>query len=109
MAEYMKAVKTLLGIDDQLQDALLEQIQANTIALFKAKTGAKAVPESLEFMIIEVMVKRYNRIGNEGMLQERQADLLQVFDQSDFDVYKDILDREFRPPDTRQRGAVLWR
>lgn len=109
MADYLEPVKVLLGIEDKLQDKLLEQIRSNTVALFKAKTGAKEVPDHLDFMIVEVMVKRYNRIGNEGMLQERQDDLLQVFDQSDFDVYKDILDREFRPPDTRQRGAVLWR
>lgn len=109
MVDYIKRVKTLLGIDDDLQDSLLEEIQDNTIALYIALTGADAVPSDHDFMIREVMVKRYNRLGNEGMSQERQADMLQVFNSDDFSEYKDILLARYKPPDTRQKGGVFWR
>lgn len=109
MADYIKRVKTLLGIDDDLQDSLLEEIQENTAALYKALTSEKVIPVDHDFMIVEVMVKRYNRIGNEGMLQERQADMLQVFDSSDFSPYMDILNERFKPPEKREKGGVYWR
>lgn len=109
MNDYVCRVKTLLSINDKLQDSLLEEIQDNTIALYKALTGADTVPSDHDFMIREVMVKRYNRLGNEGMSQERQADMLQVFNSDDFSEYKDILNAVYHPPDTRQKGGVFWR
>lgn len=105
----IKCVKTLLGIIDSDQDELLSVIEANTIALFKLITGVDYVPMELEFMVIEVMVKRYNRIGNEGMSQERQADLTQVFEKSDFDEYQALLDKCFELTPQREKGRVVWR
>lgn len=109
MSAYVSRVKVLLGLDDSLQDSLLEEIQDNTIALYKALTGADTVPSDHDFMIREVMVKRYNRLGNEGMSQERQADMLQVFNSDDFSEYKDILLARYKPPDKGRRGGVFWR
>lgn len=109
MAERIERVKVLLGIQDKLQDALLAEIEDNTVALFKAITGDITVPEAFEFMIREVMVKRYNRIGSEGMSQERQSDMTLVFDKSDFNDYMDILNSRYKPPDERERGGVFWR
>lgn len=109
MANYIKRVKTLLGLTDELQDNLLAEIRDNTVELYLAVTGAESVPPEHEFMIREVMVKRYNRVGNEGMSQERQADMLQVFDSADFSEYMEILNARYKPPEQRQRGGVFWR
>lgn len=108
MDGYITRAKTLIGIDDAVQDELLEEIQANTVDLYKAVTGAHQVPESHAFMIVEVMVKRYNRIGNEGMTQERQADLLHVFESSDFGQYDAILDDYYKKDEGRVKGGVFW-
>ncbi|MGX7349982.1 phage head-tail connector protein [Dolosicoccus paucivorans] len=106
-------VKTLLGITDDVQDELLSVIEENTIALFNLITHQhftnNSIPEDFRFMIIEVMIKRYNRIGNEGMSQERQADLLQVFEKSDFDEYMTWINAEFDLVPEREKGRVLWR
>ena len=106
-------VKTLLGILDHEQDELLRVIEENTIALFNLITNKRftqeTLPKEFDFMIIEVMIKRYNRIGNEGMSQERQADLLQVFEKSDFDEYMEWIDLKFGLTPAREKGRVFWR
>lgn len=53
-------------------------------------------------------MKRYNRIGNEGMTQERQADLLHVFESSDFGQYDAILDDYYKKDEGRAKGGVFW-
>ena len=108
MSERIGRVKLLLGIEDELQDKLLAEIEDNTVSLFKALTGTPEIPEEFEFMIREVMVKRFNRIGSEGLSQERQSDMSLVFDKADFSDYMDILNTYFHPSE-RERGGVFWR
>lgn len=97
MSKYVAETKILLGIpnDDTEQDNVLEQIEKNTIALFKAKTGSESIPNDLSFIIIEVMIKRYNRLGAEGMTSTTRTDLTTNFCSSDFDEYEDILKARF--------------
>lgn len=80
-------VKILLGINDDLQDELLEVIEKITIQHFKLKTKLSEVPEHLEFVIVEVMIKRFNRIGAEGMSSKTIEGASVSFSQSDFDEY----------------------
>lgn len=97
MSDNVRRVKILLFGDaaDTLQDDLLEEIEASTTDHFKAITGATEVPEELGFIIREVMVKRYNRLGNEGMSSTSRTDLSMTFTTGDFDDYLDILKKRF--------------
>ncbi|MGT2683381.1 phage head-tail connector protein [Streptococcus porci] len=106
-------VKVLLGIpkDDTEQDGLLSEIEQNTIDLFKAKTGEKnEVPSQFLFMVKEVIVKRYNRIGSEGMSSTSQTDLSMTFDNTDFDEYQEILDKYYATvnKDRIRQGKMIW-
>ena len=45
------------------------------------------VPERLEYIIEEVSVKRFNRVGAEGMTQESVDGRSNTFQNNDFDEY----------------------
>ena len=64
----LTTLKTLLGIPDDSRDALLTTIVSAVQArLLLLLGGASEVPESLAYIVPEVAVIRYNRIGSEGM------------------------------------------
>ena len=91
----IEQVKALLGISDNLQDDLLEVIQELTEAHFMAYTGQETIPAKLEFIIVEVMVKRFNKIGSEGMSSHGVEGLSMSFDLDDFASYDKVIHRQF--------------
>lgn len=93
--EIIKQVKALLGLSDNLQDDLLEVIRELTEAHFMAYTGQTLIPTPLEFIIVEIMVKRFNRIGSEGMSSHGVEGLSMSFDLDDFASYDKVIHRQF--------------
>ena len=93
---YIDKTKTLLGILDDQQDKVLSTIQELPVAQFQTLTGA-IVPSDLSWVIVEVMVKRYNRLGSEGLLSQSAEGLSMTFDSSDFEAYASILAKRFKP------------
>ncbi|MGO0107099.1 phage head-tail connector protein [Streptococcus suis] len=91
----IEQVKALLGITDNLQDNLLLVVQDLTEAHFKAYSGQSLIPKSLEFIIVEVMVKRFNRIGSEGMKSQKVEGLAVDFAIDDFLEYDKVIKRHF--------------
>lgn len=91
----IEQVKALLGITDDLQDDLLEVIKELTEAHFKAYTGQETIPANLEFIIVEVMVKRFNKLGSEGMSSQGVEGLSISFDLDDFASYDKVIHRQF--------------
>lgn len=91
----IEQVKALLGIDDDLQDNLLSVIQNLTEAHFKAYSKQDSIPESLNYIIVGVMVKRFNRIGSEGMSSQTVEGLSMDFELDDFAEYDKVIQRQF--------------
>lgn len=77
-------VKTLLNgsVDDKL-----EVIERRTNERLKAIIGVNEIPPELDHISFEVTMKRFNRIGNEGMSSYSQEGLSVVFPESDFNEY----------------------
>ncbi|WP_174852733.1 phage head-tail connector protein [Streptococcus suis] len=93
--QIIEQVKALLGISDNLQDDLLEVIQELTEAHFMAYTGQSLIPTPLEFIVVEIMVKRFNRIGSEGMKSQKVEGLAVDFAIDDFLEYDKVIKRHF--------------
>lgn len=89
----IRQVKTLLGISDNLQDDLLKVVAELTESHFYAYSGIDEVPEGLEYIITEVMVKRFNRIGAEGLKSQSIEGLKHDFNLNDFEEYDSIIKR----------------
>jgi hypothetical protein len=90
---YISQAKTLLGINDDLQDTLLETIATLTTSHFLAYAGVGDVPNGLEYIITEVMIKRFNRIGAEGMASHSLEGASMTFSVDDFKEYDSIIKR----------------
>lgn len=65
----LENLKLMLGIDidNTDKDPLLKQLIALATARLKGLLGGIEPPESLDYIVLEVTIKRYNRIGSEGL------------------------------------------
>lgn len=103
-------IKTLLGIEDTLQDAALTIIIENVTSHLKGLLG-KDVPAPLNYIIVEISVRRYNRIGTEGMKSESvEGHKIDFYDLKDeFVPYLDIIESEKDVPIIEpRRGKVMF-
>lgn len=92
MANIAQA-KILLGIEDNLQDELLTTIAMLTTDNFLAYAGVDDVPQGLDYIITEVMIKRFNRIGAEGLTRHDIEGASMSFSSDDFKEYDSIIKR----------------
>lgn len=90
---FIKTLKKRIGIDDTNQDEQLEVIIDNVKQelLAMLPTIEETVPEEIEFIVVEVATKRFNRIGAEGMSSEAQDGRSSSYESNDFEEYKGIL------------------
>lgn len=82
--------KLMLSISDDKSDSLLNLIIRNTqLALkFKLSLGQNdELPSELDYIVLEVCVRRYNRLKNEGMSSYSQEGESITFKSDDFDDF----------------------
>lgn len=67
----------MLQIKDNKRDDILNLIIKNTTQALSFKLGLKdsvPIPDVLDYIALEVSVKRYNRLANEGMSSYTKRD-----------------------------------
>ena len=97
----LQDVNTLLGFSacvNNERDEKLTLILANAEKQLKGKLGGlEVVPAELDYIITEVAIIRYNRIGSEGMASESVEGHSATYATHDFAAYetdiRDYLDR----------------
>lgn len=102
-------IKTLLNIKDDLQDDVLNIIIENVSAHLKSLLG-KEIPPELEFIVVEISVRRFNRLGSEGMQSESvEGHSITFYDLKDeFVPYKEVIEAHKDKSGITQRGKVLF-
>lgn len=75
--------KLLSGTPDEQIAVIERRTEERLISLL----GVLEVPTTFEYVLYEVTLKRFNRIGNEGMTSVGQEGLSMSFPDSDFDEY----------------------
>lgn len=75
--------KLLSGTPDEQLAIIERRTEERLISLL----GVLEVPTAFEYVLYEVALKRFNRIGNEGMTSVGQEGLSMSFPDSDFDEY----------------------
>ena len=85
----LNRIKTLLQINDN--DELIYEILEITKEKILNYINEKELPSELEFILIELAVERYNRIGSEGIASE-SVDGKNVSYEDNFGNYKTYLD-----------------
>ena len=85
----LNRIKTLLNIEGN--EELIAEIVNITEAKILNYINANEMPKELEFVLIELSVQRFNRIGSEGIASEN-VDGKSVSYDDDFTGYKHYLD-----------------
>src|SRR5690625_3152655 len=103
----LERIKTLLGINDELQDEVIEIIVENVTSTLKAKLG-KEIPKELNFIIEEISIRRFNGLGSEGFKYEwAEGHKIEFYDLDDeFKPYEDIIEQH--KDVTSSKGEVLF-
>lgn len=85
----LDSLKVLLGIDasDSGRDELLELIISSATARLKTLLGGLEPPKSLDYIIREVAVIRFNKIGSEGMASHSVEGESLAFSADDFEGF----------------------
>ena len=105
----LTTLKTLLGIPDDSRDALLTTIvNAVQARLLLLLGGVDQVPESLAYIVPEVAVIRYNRIGSEGMSSHSAEGETVAYADNDFAGYMSEIEAYLDEQQTTKRGRVRF-
>lgn len=104
-------LKTMLQLKSNKQDGLLDLIINNTEQALRFKLGLTQkdeFPSELGFVSLEVCVRRYNRISNEGMASYSQEGQSITFNSSDFDDFESDINtwREQNGKNVKSLGKV---
>lgn len=83
----MSTTEQVLMLINGSQAEQLKVIEDLTKRRLKALLKEENIPFSLSYIVTDVTLKRYNRIGNEGMASYSQDGLSFSFPDSDFKEY----------------------
>ena len=85
----LNRIKTLLQIQDN--DELIYEIVEITKSKILNYINKEELPSELEFILVEMAVSRFNKIGSEGFASE-STDGKSISYEDDFENYKTYLD-----------------
>lgn len=85
-------IKLKLGLtEDSEKDNLLMVLLNDAIDYMKTYIEIDTIPEQLQFIAEEVAIKRYRRIGSEGISTEKIDVLSTSYKSDDFYEYKPLM------------------
>ena len=85
----LNRIKTLLQIQDN--DELIYEITEITKEKILNYINKEELPKELEFILVEMAISRFNKIGSEGFASE-STDGKSISYEDDFENYKTYLD-----------------
>lgn len=92
MATIAEDIKTLLNGENDKRLEVIERRTEDRLKSILELSDISEVPTEFESIIYEVTLKRFNRIGNEGMASFSQEGLSMTFPDSDFAEYSDEIE-----------------
>ena len=88
----LNRVKVLLGIANNDNEELLREIIEITKSKILSYINEIEIPIELEFVLVELSIKRFNRIGSEGFTSETVDGKTMSYEESEFEGYEKYLD-----------------
>ncbi|GAP04947.1 phage head-tail connector protein [Fructobacillus tropaeoli] len=100
----LDTVKTLAGIKDNLQDYVIKTLEVMTRDQLAMMVDEQSVPDKLEPIVKNVVLARFNRLGNEGYSSYSQEGESISYPSSDFDEYSLTISRYMAE---QNRGKII--
>ncbi len=106
----LKDLKVLLGIpeNDTSQDQKLNLILSGTRSRLRALLGCQEPPEALNYIITDVAVIRFNRIGSEGLSSHSVEGESLSFSDDDFAGYREDIQAYLDSQKEAKKGRVRF-
>lgn len=106
----LENLKAMLGFGNEDKDieAKLNLIISIATSRLKLKLGGIEPPEDLNHIILEVAIKRFNRIGSEGLSSHSVEGESLSFDDSDFDEFADEIQAFLNAQKDSTKGKVRF-
>ena len=104
-------LKLLLGLPRIISEELeqkLNLILSTTRQRLKFLLGGIDPPEEMNYIIIDVAIKRYNRIGSEGLASHTVEGESQAFAEDDFAEYKEDIQAYLDSLENATKGKVRF-
>lgn len=101
-------LKELLGIEGNELDSKLTIILETTEKRLRMLLGGLEPPEELNYIIEEVSVIRFNRIGSEGLSSHTVDGESQSWSEDDFAGYKDDIQAYLDSQKEATKGRVRF-
>lgn len=106
----LNELKILLDIapDDTTSDSLLKLIISAATARLTVLLGGVEPPESLDYIVRDVSIIRFNKIGSEGMSSHTVEGESQTFGESDFAGFMDDIQAFLESQKQLEKGRVRF-
>lgn len=104
----LENLKLMLGITDTSMDTKLKLIISGVTERLKLLLGGVEPPESLDYIIREVSIIRFNKIGSEGMASHSVEGESQTFTENDFAGFMDDIQAFLETQKESARGKVRF-
>ena len=106
----LEDIKILLGIpeEDVSLDQKLQVILSAVRSRLRALLGGQEPPEELGYILTDVAIIRYNRIGSEGFSSHTVVGESQAFLEDDFSAYRDDIQNYLDNQKDVQKGKVRF-
>lgn len=106
----LEDMKELLGIaeDDNSMDTKLGIILSATKSRLKVLLGGLDVPEDLSYIVTDVSIMRFNRIGSEGLSSHSVEGESLSFSNNDFEPYMEDIQSYLDGQKDAKRGKVRF-
>lgn len=103
-------LKVLLGITetDATIERKLELLLLSTQKRLQALLGGQEPPEDLDYIVLDVTVARYNRIGSEGLSSHTVEGESQSFTEDDFAPYREDIQAWLNRQADAKKGRVRF-
>lgn len=103
-------LKLMLGIsaDDTSKDDLLKLLISSATARLKMLLGGVAPPDSLDYVVREVAIIRFNKIGSEGLASHTVEGESMSFNEDDFAAFTDEIQAYLDSQKDNVRGKVRF-
>lgn len=104
----LSKLKTLLGINDNNRDELLEVLIDSVCGRICAYIGEDSVPEELQNVVVEMCIIRFNRIGSEGLTSHTIEGESLNFESDDFKGFKNEIQAWLNAQKGKRAGKVVF-
>ncbi|SCI51294.1 Phage gp6-like head-tail connector protein [uncultured Clostridium sp.] len=102
--DYLSRIRVVLGVYEQ--DELLRELIDITKEKIISYLNVNEIPQSLSWILVELVVQRFNRIGSEGLVTESVDGKQNSYVKDELLQYKGYLD-EYISQNATKRGYRL--